>query len=165
MWYKLIRPLLFSLDAEFSHNLTLGALKKLYQLGALPKSKVVAGNSVNCLGLTFPNPIGLAAGLDKNGECVPAWSAIGFGFIEVGTVTPLAQVGNLRPRLFRLTKDKALINRMGFNNKGVDYLLERIKSYPRHCPLGINIGKNKDTPLEKAVNDYLTCFQKIYGFA
>lgn len=163
--YKLIRPLLFSFDAEFSHNLTLGALKKLNRLGFLSKCTETSKKPVNCLGLTFPNPIGLAAGLDKNGECIPAWAWMGFGFIEVGTVTPLAQVGNPKPRLFRLTQDKALINRMGFNNNGVDYLLERIKSSQRTCPIGINIGKNKDTPLEKATNDYLVCFQKAYAFA
>ncbi|MBN9289233.1 MAG: dihydroorotate dehydrogenase (quinone) [Gammaproteobacteria bacterium 39-13] len=166
MWYKLIRPLLFALDPEFSHNLTLGVLEKLHQCGAFSSVPLMPSSlSVNCFGLTFPNPIGLAAGLDKNGECVPAWQSFGFGFVEIGTVTPRPQAGNSKPRLFRLPANEAVINRMGFNNKGVDYLVQRVASYKRTCPLGINIGKNKDTPLEAAAQDYLACFQKVYALA
>ncbi len=165
MLYNLIRPLLFCLDAEFSHNLTLGLLKTGYQLGCYRTKPHFKTKAVNCFGLNFPSQVGLAAGLDKNAECIPAWGAMGFGFVEVGTITPKAQPGNPRPRLFRLPKNKAIINRMGFNNKGVDYLIERVKSLPKYCPLGINIGKNKDTPLENAADDYLSCFQKVYAFA
>ncbi len=165
MWYSLVRPFLFSLDPEFSHNLTLGMLKLLHQLGAFRKTPIATKNSITCFGLNFPNRVGLAAGLDKNGECIPAWGSLGFGFVEVGTVTPKGQVGNPRPRLFRLPKNQALINRMGFNNKGVDYLIEKLKAYPLSCPIGVNIGKNRDTSLENATLDYLHCFQKVYAYA
>ncbi len=165
MLYSLIRPLLFSLDAEFSHNLTLGTLKLLHQLGAFRQSAVATPNSINCFGLNFPNRVGLAAGLDKNGECIPAWGSLGFGFVEVGTVTPKGQVGNPRPRLFRLPKSQAIINRMGFNNKGVDHLIQNLKAHPISCPIGVNIGKNRDTSLENATLDYLHCFQKVYDYA
>lgn len=165
MWYSLIRPLLFSLDPEFSHNLTLGTLKLMHQLGAFRQKPVPTKNAITCFGLHFPNKVGLAAGLDKNGECIPAWSALGFGFVEVGTVTPKGQIGNPKPRLFRLPISHALINRMGFNNKGVDYLIQKLKKYPISCPIGINIGKNRDTSLENAALDYLHCFQKVYTYA
>ena len=161
MLYNLIKPVLFSLDAEFTHNVTLSYLKTFYKLS----SPATHQKPVNCFGITFPNPIGLAAGLDKNAECIPAWNSLGFGFVEVGTVTPKPQEGNPKPRLFRLPKNKAIINRMGFNNKGVDYLIERVKDNRGHIPLGINIGKNKDTPLESAFEDYLICFEKVYAFA
>lgn len=163
--YKIIRPALFALDPEFSHDLAFTLLKWLQKLAKLPKTALAPMAPVECFGLTFPNPIGLAAGLDKNGECIPIWQALGFGFIEVGTVTPRPQTGNDKPRLFRLTEDCALINRMGFNNKGVEYLIEKIEAAPRLCPLGVNIGKNKDTPLEKASEDYLICFRKVAPFA
>ncbi len=120
---------------------------------------------VNCLGMTFKNAIGLAAGLDKNGECIDAFAAMGFGFIEVGTVTPKAQAGNDKPRLFRLAEHNAIINRMGFNNKGVDYLVEQVKKSKYKGILGINIGKNKTTPDESALDDYLYCLDKVYAFA
>ncbi|MGD9592625.1 MAG: dihydroorotate dehydrogenase (quinone), partial [Candidatus Berkiella sp.] len=163
MWYKLARPFIFLFDPEFTHNLSLRCLREIYKDKG--QSKAFLQKSINCFGLNFPNPIGLAAGLDKNAECIPAWQAFGFGFVEVGTVTPKPQAGNPKPRLFRLPSNKAIINRMGFNNKGVDYLVQRVKSYQRHCPLGINIGKNKDTPLEKAFEDYLFCFEKVYAYA
>jgi dihydroorotate dehydrogenase len=114
------------------------------------------------MGLHFPNPIGLAAGLDKNGECIDGMAALGFGFLEIGTVTPRPQPGNPRPRLFRLPQAEAIINRMGFNNHGVDYLLERVREARYQGVLGINIGKNKDTPVERALDDYLECLRKVY---
>jgi len=169
MWYPLARPLLFTLDAEKAHDLTLQALKTLHHCGVFHNPTPLTGREVKCFGLTFPNPIGLAAGLDKNAECLPAWQALGFGFIEVGTVTPKAQPGNPKPRLFRLPQDNALINRMGFNNKGIDFLVTQLKNLPLQnkniCPVGINIGKNKDTPTSSAPQDYLTCFEKAYPYA
>lgn len=162
MWYNLCRSILFCLDPEYTHHVTLKYLKEFYKN---TKGSVLHKNPVNCFGITFPNALGLAAGLDKNAECIAAWNALGFGFVEVGTVTPKPQAGNPKPRLFRLPKDKAIINRMGFNNKGVDYLVNQVKAYRGHCPLGINIGKNKDTPLEKSYEDYVRCFQKVYSFA
>ena len=120
---------------------------------------------VQAFGLTFKNPLGLAAGLDKNGECIDAFAAMGFGFIEIGTVTPKPQPGNEKPRMFRLPKGQAIINRMGFNNKGVDNLIENVKKAKYTGILGINIGKNKDTPEEQALQDYLICLQKVYNFA
>lgn len=165
MWYPLIRQLLFALPAEFSHDLTLAVLKNLAQMGFLPQARWPLGTPIECFGLQFAHPVGLAAGLDKNGECIPAWEALGFAFIEVGTVTPRPQAGNPQPRLFRLSADHALINRMGFNNKGVDYLIEKVSKVKRTCPLGINIGKNKDTTLALAYQDYWHCFQKVYAYA
>ncbi|NVC43650.1 quinone-dependent dihydroorotate dehydrogenase, partial [Vibrio vulnificus] len=120
---------------------------------------------VECMGLTFRNPVGLAAGLDKNGECIEAFDAMGFGFVEVGTVTPRAQSGNDKPRLFRLVGAEGIINRMGFNNLGVDNLIENVKKAKYSCVLGINIGKNKDTPIEKGAEDYLICMEKVYEYA
>ena len=120
---------------------------------------------VTVMGITFPNAVGLAAGLDKNAEHIDALAQCGFGFIEVGTVTPVAQPGNDKPRLFRLQADKAIINRMGFNNAGVNALVENVKRSKRACVLGINIGKNKVTPLENAVDDYLACMQQVYSYA
>jgi dihydroorotate dehydrogenase len=117
------------------------------------------------MGIDFPNSLGLAAGLDKNGECINAFAAMGFGFIEVGTVTPRPQAGNPKPRIFRLPEANAVINRMGFNNKGVDYLVSQVRSAKFSGVLGINIGKNKDTPEEKAKDDYIHCMQKVYDFA
>jgi len=166
MWYQLLKPLLFRLDPEFSHDITLNTLKILQKLKALdPIAPIDASQSISCFGLTFPNPVGLAAGLDKNGECIAAWQSMGFGFIEVGTVTPESQQGNCKPRLFRSPADDAIINRMGFNNKGVDYLLQRVAQTSRTGPLGINIGKNLNTPIEKALEDYLIGFQKVYPYA
>lgn len=166
MFYRIIRPLLFALSPEYSHDLTLQILKALHTFKAFDIIKTKPFSyEVKYFGLTFPNPIGLAAGLDKDGECIPVWKALGFGFIEVGTVTPKPQSGNVKPRLFRLEKDAALINRMGFNNKGIDNLIARLKGINIDCPIGVNIGKNRDTPLEMATEDYLHSYQKVYPYA
>jgi len=125
----------------------------------------VAAKPVTCMGIEFPNPVGLAAGLDKNGAYIDALAALGFGFIEIGTITPRPQAGNPHPRLFRLPQAKAIINRMGFNNDGVDKLIENVKAAKFKGVLGINIGKNADTPVEKAVDDYLICLEKVYNYA
>lgn len=165
MFYKAVRPLLFACDAEVSHDLTIWSLKTLNQLGMFRGAKPIARHPVTCFNLSFANPLGLAAGLDKNGECIPAWSAMGFGFVEVGTVTPRPQAGNPKPRLFRLPKNAAIINRMGFNNKGVDSLVASLQATKRSCPIGVNIGKNKDTSLADAWQDYVHCYQKVYQYA
>jgi len=160
--YPLLRPLLFRLDPETAHTLTLDALRTTPTalLKALLPSVPDAPREV--MGLSFPNPVGLAAGLDKNGECLDAWAAMGFGFIEVGTVTPRPQPGNPKPRMFRLPKARGIINRMGFNNHGVDALLENVARSKFRGILGINIGKNFDTPIENAADDYLICLRKVY---
>ncbi len=164
--YQLIRPLLFQLPPEKSHTLTLNALSFVYRLKL---SKLLFGKSENLpctvMGLKFPNPLGLAAGLDKNAACIQGFSALGFGFIEVGTVTPRAQFGNAQPRLFRLPSAQALINRMGFNNDGLDNLLKNIKKSNFQGILGVNIGKNADTPLENAINDYAVGLTQSYPYA
>jgi dihydroorotate dehydrogenase len=165
MFYSLLRPLLFKLDAETSHDLTLASLHLGHALGLRFFGKQADGRPRHILGLDFPNPVGLAAGLDKNGEYINALAALGFGFIEVGTVTPRPQPGNPRPRLFRVPQAKAIINRMGFNNHGVDRLLENIRRARYKGILGINIGKNADTPMENAVDDYIACLRKVYPFA
>ena len=166
MLYSLLRPLLFRLDAETSHHLTLATLHLGHALGLGGFFvKQVKGKPCRVMGLDFPNPVGLAAGLDKNGEYIDALSALGFGFIEVGTVTPRPQPGNPRPRLFRVPQAQALINRMGFNNGGVDKLIENIRRASYKGILGINIGKNADTPMEHAADDYIACLRKVYPFA
>lgn len=162
--YALLRPLLFRLDAEWTHALALRALRALPP-GLLPVAENRPEDAVEVMGLRFPNPVGLAAGMDKNGDCIDALAALGFGFIEIGTVTPRPQPGNPRPRLFRLPEAHAIINRMGFNNKGVDYLVERVKNSTWRGVLGINIGKNFDTPLENAAEEYLTGLCKVYPHA
>lgn len=164
--YWLAQKLLFSLDAEVSHDLTMNFLKQTQKtpLKALYQQNV-ADKPVTFLGMQLKNPVGLAAGLDKNGECIDAFAAMGFGFIEVGTVTPKPQAGNDKPRLFRLKDASAIINRMGFNNKGVDYLVEQVKQAEYKGVLGINIGKNKVTPEENALDDYLICMRKVYDLA
>ncbi|EWH12356.1 dihydroorotate dehydrogenase [Catenovulum agarivorans DS-2] len=164
--YPLLRSFLFTQDAEWSHDFTIKSLKKLQggPLECLFRQHVPA-KPVNLFGIDFKNPVGLAAGLDKNGECIDAFAAMGFGFIEVGTVTPRPQPGNDKPRIFRLPEAHAIINRMGFNNKGVDYLVEQVKKSRYDGVLGINIGKNKDTPNEDGKNDYLTCLEKVYPHA
>jgi len=164
--YSVIRPILFSLPPETAHYVSLHGLKiarrlKLTRL-IFPK---VQESPRTIMGLNFPNPVGLAAGMDKNGEFIDSLASMGFGFIEVGTVTPRPQTGNPPPRLFRLPEAQALINRMGFNNQGVDKLIENIQRSKFQGILGINIGKNADTPLEKAVDDYLICLKKVYPFA
>jgi dihydroorotate dehydrogenase len=164
--YLLLRKLLFTLDAEWAHELSLKGLSwlnRLALLGLVVKKRVNA--PVTVMGIEFPNAVGLAAGLDKNAQHIDALAQCGFGFIEVGTVTPLAQPGNDKPRLFRLPEDHAIINRMGFNNAGVEALIENVKKSHRSCVLGINIGKNKATPLESAVDDYLFCMQRVYRYA
>jgi dihydroorotate dehydrogenase len=163
MLYQLVRPLLFSLDAETAHELTISALHALGRL--LPPGKPEPADAVTLMGLTFPNRIGLAAGLDKNGEAIDGLARLGFGFLEVGTVTPRAQPGNPRPRMFRLPDAQAIINRMGFNNHGVDALVANVKAARYRGILGINIGKNFDTPIERAADDYLTCLDKVYPLA
>ena len=159
--YPLIRPLLFALDAERAHELTLYLVALGDSLG-LARPTPADGKPVDVMGLRFPNRVGLAAGLDKNGTAVDGLSRLGFGFLEVGTVTPRPQPGNPKPRLFRLPEHEAIINRMGFNNAGVDALLEKLASIRYRGILGINIGKNFDTPIEKAVDDYLLCLDKAY---
>lgn len=164
--YSLLRCVLFCLPAEKSHHLALQALQRLMAtpLAFLLKARV-ARDPKRVFGLDFANPVGLAAGLDKNGDYFEALGKLGFGFIEIGTVTPRPQDGNPLPRLFRLLPAQAIINRMGFNNKGVDYLVERIRSHRYRGVLGVNIGKNKDTPNERAVEDYLYCLQAVYPYA
>ena len=164
MLYSLLRPLLFKLEPETAHRVTFDAIEKARRFGLL------TGHSMVCqprsvMGLSFPNPVGLAAGLDKNGEHIEALAALGFGFIEIGTVTPRPQPGNPKPRLFRIPRANAIINRMGFNNHGIDRLVANVRRSNYNCLLGINIGKNFDTPVEKAADDYLACLQKAYCYA
>ncbi len=162
--YCLVRPFLFAMDAETAHEKTLAGLKQLNSIGLLPSGKT-PGRVVNTMGITFPNPVGLAAGLDKNGECIEVWDKLGFGFVEIGTTTPRPQPGNPKPRMFRLPQKQALINRLGFNNHGVDALLRNVANARFKGILGINIGKNFDTPIERAADDYLICLQKVYPAA
>ncbi|RUQ37346.1 MAG: quinone-dependent dihydroorotate dehydrogenase [Candidatus Competibacteraceae bacterium] len=166
MFYYPIRTLLFQLDPETAHCWTLQLLRSM---AALPLSGLLTSDVPSAprqvMGIDFPNPVGLAAGLDKNGECIGAWAALGFGFVEIGTVTPRPQPGNPKPRMFRLPKAQALINRMGFNNKGVDYLVEQVRQAQFKGVLGINIGKNADTPVAQAVDDYLIGLRKVYPWA
>ncbi|SEK97648.1 quinone-dependent dihydroorotate dehydrogenase [Nitrosovibrio tenuis] len=164
MLYSLLRPLLFSFDPETAHRLTFSAIEKARRFGLLTGDAIVC-TPRNVMGLNFPNPVGLAAGLDKNGEHIDALAALGFGFVEIGTVTPRPQPGNPKPRLFRMPRANAIINRMGFNNHGVDRLLANVRRSNRSCILGINIGKNFDTPVEKAADDYLACLHKVYCYA
>ncbi|MGK3629721.1 quinone-dependent dihydroorotate dehydrogenase, partial [Acinetobacter sp. A11] len=149
MLYSLARPMLFSLAPERAHELTLSMLDKAHKFGLLRQSVEV--KPTTCMGIEFPNPVGLAAGLDKNGAHIDALAGLGFGFIEIGTITPRPQSGNPQPRLFRIPEAQAIINRMGFNNDGVDKLIENVKASKFKGILGINIGKNADTPVEKAV--------------
>ena len=164
--YSLLRPALFQFDPETAHHLTLGSLRAAYSLGL---SNLLAPHPADdprtVMGLSFPNPVGLAAGLDKNGDCIDGLAALGFGFIEIGTVTPLPQPGNPRPRLFRLPQADAIINRMGFNNDGVDKLVENAQRADYRGILGINVGKNAATPIENAAEDYLICLRKVYAHA
>ena len=162
--YALLRPLLFKLDAEQAHHFTLDGLARAYRLGLLQK---VAHHTcpTTLMGLSLPNPIGLAAGLDKNGQYIDALAALGFGFIEIGTVTPKAQAGNPKPRLFRVPEHQAVINRMGFNNQGIDAMIQNIEKSRFNGILGINIGKNATTPIENAADDYLLCLEKAYAHA
>lgn len=166
MFYPIVRPALFKLDPERAHELTFQQLRfmngtplELFYRQNLPS------RPVTCMGLNFKNALGLAAGLDKNAECIDAFAAMGFGFVEVGTVTPRAQAGNDKPRMFRLVEAGGIINRMGFNNLGVDHLVENVKKARFNGVLGINIGKNKDTPVEQGKDDYLICMEKVYAHA
>jgi len=163
MLYELARPLLFSLDPESAHNFTLQSLHLAGKL--LPAGQPQAADPVEVMGLQFPNRIGLAAGLDKNGEALDGLARLGFGFIEIGTITPRPQPGNPRPRMFRLPEVRGIINRMGFNNHGVDALIAHVRAAKFRGILGINIGKNFDTPIEHAADDYLACLEKVYALA
>ena len=164
--YALAKPLLFQLDAETAHDMTLKSLKWAEKLGVLNLySAPVACQPRQVMGLTFPNPVGLAAGLDKNAAVIDGMAALGFGFIEVGTVTPRPQPGNAKPRLFRVPEAQGIINRFGFNNLGVDNLVANVQAAKFNGVLGINIGKNFDTPNERAVDDYLIGMQKVYAHA
>src|SRR5690625_840571 len=162
MLYRLARPALFALPEETVHHLTLSALRRgagcLYPQGTIEKP-------VQLMGLTFKNPVGMAAGLDKNGDCIDGLASLGFGFIEVGTVTPRAQAGNPKPRWFRLPQANAIINRMGFNNYGLDYFMQAVRRRRYDGVLGINIGKNATTPMENAVDDYLLCLDQVHSEA
>jgi dihydroorotate dehydrogenase len=169
MGYTLLKPLLFALDAERAHNVALASLKLANAFGLAG----LMGNArppmpLESFGLKFPNPVGLAAGLDKNGECIDALGKLGFGFVEVGTATPKPQAGNPKPRLFRVSDRAAIVNRMGFNNHGIDALVrnvERSRFLARGGIVGVNIGKNKDTPNEKALDDYRYCLERAYAAA
>ncbi|MEE4245210.1 MAG: dihydroorotate dehydrogenase (quinone), partial [Kangiellaceae bacterium] len=165
-FYPFLRSLLFHMDAEKSHDLSLASLNFVQNspLKFLLKQTTVS-DPFELWGLNFPNRVGLAAGLDKNGAYINAMAAMGFGFIEVGTTTPKPQPGNDKPRLFRLKQSNAIINRMGFNNHGVDQLVENVQKANYQGVLGINIGKNKTTPEERAVDDYMICMDKVYAHA
>lgn len=166
MFYQFARKMMFACDAEWSHHFALGSLKRLAHSPVAGLWRQSLPNKpVNVAGIQFDNPVGLAAGLDKNADCIDAFGQMGFGFIEVGTVTPKPQIGNPKPRLFRLPQAQAIINRMGFNNKGVDYLIENVRKSSYQGVLGINIGKNKDTPNERGKDDYIHCMQKVYPHA
>src|SRR5438309_5472786 len=173
LYERLVRPLLFSLEAETAHHFTIASLRRASQfdlaLRALRRF-TPPSNPKTLFGLTFPNPIGLAAGLDKNGVALPAWAALGFGFIEIGTVTAMAQPGNPKPRMFRLPAQQAVINRLGFNNDGADVIAKRLRALRQSrrwpaVPVGINIGKSRTTPLERAADDYLYSFRLLRDFA
>ncbi|MFL0798562.1 MAG: quinone-dependent dihydroorotate dehydrogenase [Cellvibrionaceae bacterium] len=164
--FSLAQKVLFALDPEVSHELALdaiGAAERLNLSRFLAEERV--SSPVDVMGLKFPNRVGLAAGLDKNADYFNGLGKLGFGFIEVGTITPRAQHGNPKPRLFRLPEANAIINRLGFNNKGIDHLIENVKHRRYDGVLGINIGKNRDTPVEKAVDDYVCCFNRAYEYA
>jgi len=161
MLYSLVKPILFSLDPELAHDISLEMLQQFHRV--LPARRVDKPTRV--MGLDFPNPVGLAAGLDKNGDYLDGLGKLGFGFIEVGSVTPRAQPGNPKPRIFRLSRQQSLINRMGFNNYGVDHLLDQLGNKTRDFILGINIGKNLSTPVDQALADYCLGYEKVYTSA
>ncbi|MBS1213141.1 MAG: dihydroorotate dehydrogenase 2, partial [Proteobacteria bacterium] len=166
MLYEILRSVLFRLDPETAHTIGLVSMQQMAHLGPLnPLRQSLPAKPVSVMGLSFPNPVGIAAGMDKDGECIDGLGAIGFGFIEVGTVTPKPQPGNPRPRLFRLVQQEALINRMGFNNKGVDALIERLQRRRFGGVLGVNIGKNLSTAVENALDDYRVGLRKVYPYA
>ncbi len=163
--YSLVRKALFIADPETAHGLALDSLRLGHGVGATRLLCKAENIPVNVMGLQFPNPVGMAAGMDKNGDYIDALGSLGFGFIEVGTVTPRPQAGNPKPRIFRIEKANAMINRLGFNNKGVDHLVRQVKKHRFSGILGINIGKNFDTPNDKAADDYLLCLEKVYPYA
>lgn len=167
--YAVARPLLFTLDPETAHNLTLPSLQRAASLGLTKLIARPEADPRKVMDITFPNPVGLAAGLDKDGAYIDGLASLGFGFIEIGTVTPRAQPGNPQPRIFRLPKANAVINRMGFNNGGVDAFVANVQSSQffqnKEGVLGLNIGKNADTPIERAADDYLHCLEKVYPYA
>ncbi|MFZ4527618.1 MAG: quinone-dependent dihydroorotate dehydrogenase [Undibacterium curvum] len=167
--YSLIRPALFSMDPEKAHHFTLPTLQKLHQLGLSSLIGKPQEDARTVMGIRFPNPVGLAAGLDKDGAYIDGLASLGFGSIEIGTVTPRAQPGNPLPRMFRLPKAEAIINRMGFNNGGVDAFVRNVQNsrffQEKQGVLGLNIGKNADTPIERAADDYLHCLSKVYPYA
>ena len=166
MLYRMARPLLFCLDAESAHRAGLTLLETLHQLGlARALASAAPQVPVRAMGINFPNPVGLAAGMDKNGDHIDALLDLGFGFVEVGAVTPRPQPGNPRPRIFRLTEARGIINRMGFNNLGVDHLVENLRRRQPRGIVGINVGKNFDTPIERAAEDYVACLRKVYPYA
>ncbi|AWT48905.1 quinone-dependent dihydroorotate dehydrogenase [Psychrobacter sp. YP14] len=165
MSYALLRPFLFNLDPEHAHELTLQLLEKAHKARALGFIYSQQSLPTECMGLQFSNPVGLAAGLDKNGQYIDALAELGFGFIEVGTVTPRPQQGNEKPRLFRIKEADAIINRMGFNNLGVDRLIQNVQRAKYKGNIGINIGKNAVTPVENAADDYIYCLDRVYPHA
>jgi dihydroorotate dehydrogenase len=162
--YRFIRSFLFLLNPELAHHISMKGLKLGCFFGLIRRINITS-KPIMIMGLKFPNRVGLAAGLDKNAEYITPLSKLGFGFIEVGTVTPRSQPGNSKPRSFRLIKDEGIINRFGFNNVGIDQFIENIKKAKFNGILGINIGKNFDTPIDRAVEDYLICFRKAYPYA
>lgn len=165
MSYALLRPFLFGIEPEQAHDTTLKLLEKAHKSHSLGFVYSRQSLPTQCMGLHFDNPVGLAAGLDKNGEYIDALAALGFGFIEIGTVTPKPQAGNDKPRMFRLKDARAIINRMGFNNEGVDNLIANVKRAKYQGNLGINIGKNAVTPVENAADDYVYCLERVYPYA
>jgi dihydroorotate dehydrogenase len=165
MLYELARKALFATDPETAHDLTMEGLRLGHHLGATRLFRKAGSQPTRCMGLEFPNPVGVAPGLDKNGDYFEALGDLGFGFVEIGTVTPRPQPGNPKPRVFRLVQAQAMINRLGFNNKGVDHLVRRVRNHRFRGILGINIGKNFDTPIENAAGDYLHCLEKVYPYA
>ena len=162
--YRFIRSFLFLLNPELAHHISMKGLKFACFFGLIRRENITS-KPIMIMGLKFPNRVGLAAGLDKNAEYITPLSKLGFGFIEVGTVTPRSQPGNCKPRSFRLIKDEGIINRFGFNNVGIDQFIKNIKKAKFNGILGINIGKNFDTPIDRAVEDYLICFRKAYPYA
>lgn len=165
MFYELAKKALFASDPETAHYLSMESLRRAHQLGV---TRLICSHKdlpVECMGLNFANPVGIAPGLDKNADYFEALGALGFGFIEVGTITPKPQDGNPKPRIFRLPEAEGLINRLGFNNKGVDYLVEQVRKRKYDGILGINIGKNATTPITQAADDYVYCLEKVYPLA
>lgn len=165
MSYALLRPYLFSMEPEKAHEWTLNTLQKMHKFGLLGLAYPKQALPTTCMGIHLLNPVGLAAGLDKNGEYIDALAELGFGFLEIGTVTPKPQAGNDKPRLFRIAQAGAIINRMGFNNHGVDVLIANVKKSKYNGVLGINIGKNAVTPVENALDDYVYCLERVYPYA